>query len=113
MNIDKVLSAIPSNETLDGSTPARRKKLIEDLIEVAISEVESDRRHPDVWETDLLLRAMGAVLARRFVLASHEVRTAMTLPQYRSPAAQHEPVIAMTIDQMRRTLDALRHVPID
>lgn len=113
MDIEKLKATIPSGQRLHQLNPRDRKKSVEDAIEVVLSAIEREGRNPDVWETDALLHAMGAVLRGQHWLAATNVDLALTPSDNRSPEAKIEAESSWSAQKMRRTLDAVRAAPYE
>ena len=84
-------------------------------IATVLDRLEAERRDPDHWERICLVRALSAVFAGCYSLATAEARLAGTPPDQRSPSADRltDPILSRCdLSLLTRALHAVMQEPL-
>ncbi|WP_219214101.1 hypothetical protein [Variovorax boronicumulans] len=110
MNVNDLLAAIPDEATLEALDVAGKKKAVLDAIDAVIRALAAENRNADVWESNMMLRSMAAILRAQYSLAAQDLRLVLTPASQRQPGELLETAESMTPESLKEILSALRRI---
>lgn len=110
MNVKDLLAVIPDEAVLERLDAAGRKRVVLNAVDDIICALDAEGRNADVWESNMLLRAMAAVLRAQYDRAADDLRLVLEPASQRRSDTLLETAESMSPDALREILSALRRI---